>query len=146
MDCFQENPEVKISFLEHTADVGVEILAPDKKTALEAAACALLNLITDTKGVEKKKSVKINLGPFTDDVDLLFEFLNEIIYLVDARKVLFSSVQVIKADSSLEAVLKGEKLDPERHQLYEQIKAATYHEMVFENTGNGWYLKVIFDV
>jgi SHS2 domain-containing protein len=146
MDCFKKNPDVEINFLEHTADVGIEVFAADKKTALEAAACALLNLITDTSKVDQLKSLKIKLGPFTDDGDLLFEFLNEIIYLIDAKGMIFSSVEVESVEPVLVAVIKGEKFDPGKHQLFEQVKAATYHGMVFESTEKRWHLRVIFDV
>lgn len=146
MDCRKKTPEVRVSFIEHTADVGIEAYAPDKKTLLEACACSLLNLITDTETVNPVENFSLKLGPFTDDEDMLFEFLNEIIYLIDAKGVLFCDVEVTGLTDLLEANLKGEKMDPERHVIKEQVKAATYHQLTFRRQEDGWFARVIFDV
>ncbi|MCX7831637.1 MAG: archease [Actinobacteria bacterium] len=146
MDCSKKHKGFTLRFLEHTADVGIEVIAPDKKSALEAAGCALLNLIIDTSSVENKEKFEINLGPFTDDGDMLFEFLNEIIYLADAKSVVFRSVSVVEVSEIIKAYLEGEQFNPSKHIIKEQVKAATYHQLVFEKIDKGWFARVIFDV
>lgn len=146
MDCSKKHKGFTLKFLEHTADVGIEVTAPDKKSALEAVGCALLNIITDTGSVESKEKFEINLGPFTDDGDMLFEFLNEIIYLADARSAVFRCVHVVEVNEIIKAYLEGETFDPSKHIIKEQVKAATYHQLVFERIDKGWFARVIFDV
>lgn len=146
MDCNGPGPEIKITPIEHTADIGFLIKAPTKKQAIEAAVCSLLRLIADPQRVEKSEIVDFELGPFNDDESLIFELLNEVIYRIDAHGMLFSSFEVLELNEKLRCRLYGEEFNPAKHIIKEQVKAATYHQMIFKQDEDGWLLQVIFDV
>ena len=60
---------------------------------------------------------------------------------------LFGKFEIIDMDEeSLAAVVRGERLDPARHQIFTEIKAVTFHEMQLERGQKGWEAQIIFDV
>lgn len=68
-----------------------------------------------------------------DRESLLVNWLNELIYVFDSKKILLSSFKINKiSDTGLEAVVAGEKLDPKKHQGLRPIKAATYNQLRIE--------------
>jgi SHS2 domain-containing protein len=46
----------------------------------------------------------------------------------------------------LEAIARGEKLDPERHHPRVDVKAVTLHHFRLEKTERGWKAWVILDI
>lgn len=145
MDCRNE-ANVKVRFLEHTADVGIEVEAPTLEKALEGSACALFSICADLERIEPSVRLQVKLGPFSDPSEMLFEFLNELIYLGDAKSMVFCRADVRKTEPYLEADIYGERIDFSKHVLKEQVKAATYHQLTLKETEKGWIARVIFDV
>ncbi len=136
----------EIKFLDHTADVGIEVIAEDKKQALELAALGLFKITTEVENLEAKEEIDIEVSPVEDDEQMLFDFLNELIYLMDFQKILFKRVEVIELNGKLRARAFGEIFDPQKHEIKESVKAATFHELFFGKEGNHWKARVIFDV
>ncbi len=80
--------------------------------------------------------------------ELLVEWLNELIYQFEVNELLLKRFNIIHLDSEnkkLEAKVYGEKLDLSRHQIEEQIKACTYHQLQIKKN-QIWTARVIFDV
>jgi SHS2 domain-containing protein len=80
---------------------------------------------------------------------LLLCFINELIFLRDAEGLLLLPRRVeIERDGEfvLEAELTGEPLDPQRHTLASEVKAATAHGLRVARAGEGWEASVTLDV
>lgn len=77
---------------------------------------------------------------------LLVNWLNEVLYYLDAKRVIFTRTEIqIQADQ-LNATCHGETLDLARHPSRVLVKAATYHQLrIFEWNG-GWSAEVYVDV
>ncbi len=74
-------------------------------------------------------------------------FLGELVAWLQGAGICMSDVKVdTVSDTHLEATLRGEKLDPERHQLGQEIKAVTYHKLVVEEREGKWYGQVVLDI
>jgi SHS2 domain-containing protein len=85
----------------------------------------------------------------TDLELLLLRFLNELIFLRDAEGLLLRPTRVeCRADGRIElaAELAGEPLDPARHELACDVKAATAHGLSLAREGEGWQACVTLDV
>jgi SHS2 domain-containing protein len=82
---------------------------------------------------------------------LLFDFLNELIFLKDARGLLLR-VKTISIESgagvfNLKAVVVGERMDASRHALGVDVKAVTLHGLSVKKTDEGvWKATVVLDV
>jgi len=134
------------TFFEHTADMGIRIEAPDLPALFADAARGLFALLTsDSDQVRPLVAERIALSADRSD-DLLHDWLAELLFLFDARHLLLSDFQVQVDESRLEAVVRGEPIDPERHPLGMEIKAITYHGLSVERGPSGWTAEVIVDL
>ncbi len=131
--------------IDHTADIGIVVYGDDIKELFSNAALALFSLVTDVEGV--REDFRRDLRIISRDEDaLLVDWLNELIYLLDAEHIVFRRFDIISlAGACLEAACYGEALDPQRHTTKMGIKAATYH-MLGIAKDDGYKVQVIFDV
>ena len=133
--------------IEHTADVGIELTAPDLSSAFERAAAAMFDMISDLDRVGSgwRREIRVT-GREGDLQNLFIRWLAELLFLHESERVLLSSfgVRSIGRDA-LEAEVAGERIDRERHALKVEIKAPTYHDLTIEDTSAGWRVRVIFD-
>lgn len=137
---------MEFRIIEHTADTGIEVRAPTLNELFEGAACAMMSIITDSSKVHEtaEKEASLDAG---DLGELMFVWLNELIYIINSGAFLFSRFEVEVEDTALRARMWGEEIDPDRHGLMLDIKAATYHELEVRQTADGsWEARVIFDV
>jgi SHS2 domain-containing protein len=133
--------------IEHTADAGFELEAPDLGSAFELSAAAMFDLICDLDSVGS--IVRRTVGASARDGDLealMVRWLSELLYLVAAEGLLLSEFEVREfADGRMRAEVAGEPLDLTRHAIKTDVKAVTYHELAVEQTDGGWRVRVIFD-
>ena len=82
-----------------------------------------------------------------DRESLLVEWLNELIYLFDAEHVLLKNFDVQSlSNTRLKVTCYGEKIDPSRHKLKTEVKAATYHMLRIDKDNKGYKAQIIFDI
>lgn len=86
-----------------------------------------------------------------DDLELLLlRFLNELIFLRDAEGLVLRpsrvSCQAEGSDFALDVELAGEPLDPSRHALASEVKAATAHGLSVRRTPEGWEASATLDI
>jgi SHS2 domain-containing protein len=146
--CIMEMREMKKAFeiIDHTADVGIVAYGADIKELFSNAALALFSLITELESVEKK--LHLNLEVSSEDSDsLLVEWLNELIYLFDAKHILFNRFDIESlTHNQLKATCYGENFDPMKHRIKVGVKAATYHMLKLDKSGDGCKAQIIFDI
>jgi SHS2 domain-containing protein len=112
--------------------------------AFANAAYGLFSLIVEPNKVKEKESWKVTVQA-QDAEDLLFNWINELIYIFEVERLLFKSFDITEfTGQSLEATCWGEKYDPSRHQLKTGVKSATYHMLKVDGEKNR--VQVIFDV
>ena len=132
--------------IDHTADIGIMAYGDDLKQVFANAARGLFSLITelDTVAVKEKRGIKVTAP---DREALLVNWLNELIYLCEAKELLFNRFDIITiTDTQLKATGYGEKINLAKHELKTQVKAATYHMLKIEQHEDGYRAQVIFDV
>lgn len=133
----------KYEVLEHKADLKIRIFGKSKKelflNALLAMNFGLRPEILDGKSVKRKIKAKA-----LDLSALLVDFLSEALYLTQAKKEIYESVNFIKfADLELEVEIFGKKTK----KFGEDIKAVTYHNLkIIKNKNDVWQATVLFDV
>lgn len=132
--------------LEHIADVGFEAFGSSRAEAFANSARALFHLTVDLDSVEPSEAMNIRVEG-SDLHSLLVNWLSELLYLHDAEGWLFRDFTINSlADTSLAAVVRGEKVDPARHQLKLLVKAITYHQLALDQTPAGWRAQVYVDI
>jgi SHS2 domain-containing protein len=139
---------VKTGFevLPHTADIGITSWGKDMAEAFANAARGMFSLIVNVDEIkpeiEKPVSVKA-----PDRESLLVNWLNELNFMTQTEFTLFSDFKIQQiSDTSIKAIALGEKINTNKHRLKREIKAATYHHLLVEETPDGWHVQVIFDI
>lgn len=132
------------------ADVAFEATGKTLRELFESSALAVTNTqVKDLKAIEHKVEKKIEVS--ADNIEmLLFNFLQELIFLKDAELLLFNKfdIDIIPKDRvwQLEAKAYGEKLDMKKHELLVDVKAVSLHNYKVEETKDGWRAEIILDV
>jgi SHS2 domain-containing protein len=135
---------------DHGADVGVRGFGATPDEAFEGAAAALFALLAEDLSavrplVEERIEIEARGLP-----ELLVAFLNELISLSDARRLVFSSFSVsiegLGPARHLSASARGEPFDPERHAFTVMPKGATYTALRVEREGDRWVAQCVVDV
>jgi SHS2 domain-containing protein len=131
------------TILEHEADVGIESYGRDLAELFTNTARALFSLITDlvTVGSTETRSVTIDNGD-----ELLVAFLNELLYLWDTERFIPGKYSLMVEEGKLEAEMTGEILDPDKHNIHREVKAATYHKFSIRQKGDKLEATVYLDI
>ncbi len=133
----------KFEYLEHTADIKFRAYGKDLEEVFSNSALAMTNAMFDSKikeSISKKVSVKGK-----DNERLLFEFLEELLLLLDSEDFILSSVKSIKIkDGSLEAEFIGDKAS--NYNIHIIVKAITYNEMFVKKEKDKYVTQVVVDV
>ncbi len=132
------------------ADVVFEVDSKTLNGLFGYASDALVNtLIKNVKDIKlkNKKSFKVN----GDSLDLLLvEYLNRLIFYKDTEQLIFREAVInVEKDSDswrADCDLRGEKLDPKRHEMSVDVKAATMHMLKLEENKSGWSARVVLDI
>ncbi len=138
-------PEPRWELYAHGADVGIRGRGATRAAALEAVALALTAALTDPGGVRPLDGVQIRCAAADDD-GLLYEWINALVYEMATRRMLFGDFAVSLHDHALTATVRGELLDPARHQPAVEVKGATYTDLRFAPDAAGWSAQCIIDV
>jgi SHS2 domain-containing protein len=133
-----------------TADIAFEATGRDLSELFRDAADATTNVMIDNIGaIQPREARRIELS--NDKLDmLLFDFLQELIFLKDAERLLLRirELQIGQRDEKYfaKATAAGEPLDAERHHQRADVKAVTLHDFSVEPTEGGWKAGVLLDI
>jgi len=136
---------MKFKFLEHTADIKFRAFGKTLEEVFENSALAISNIMYKGK-VKEEKKLKIKVKG-KDLENLLYNFLEEFLFLFDSEIFLFSGVESIKIDEknfTAEAEVSGD--DAKNYKINIGIKAITYNEMFVKKAKDGWEAQVVVDV
>lgn len=134
------------TFLEHTADVKFQAESETLEGVFTESAYALKETICGDINVLELEEKNITLKG-TDMENLLYNFLEEFIVLLDSESFLLAKITELKIDSEnliLTAKLKGDKAG--HYSFTNDVKAITYNDMIVKKTEEGWTAKVVLDV
>lgn len=117
----------KFRLIEHTADIGLAARGRDLAEAFANVAQGLFSIIAGTDAIEERESRVVELQA-ADQEALLFDWINELIYLFEVESLLFKRCEVGELEGpKLRAVCYGERYDQSRHEIKLGVKSATYH-------------------
>ncbi|PYJ20560.1 MAG: archease [Verrucomicrobia bacterium] len=133
-----------------TADIAFEATGRDLAELFSDAADATMNVMIDNlDAIEPLETRHIELS--NDKIDmLLFDFLQELIYVKDAERLLLRArdARIEERDKKyfLKAEAAGEPLDAARHHQRADVKAVTLHDFSVEKDDGGWKARVLLDI
>ncbi len=138
--------EAGYAFFAVPADQGIRVWGPDLPEVYRQAALGLASLMVDPTTVGPGREIPVAVE--ADDPEaLLVAWLNELLYLCDAKGLVFSDCAIQSlTETTLSAVVCAEEFDPSRHVAIGQVKAVTYHLLRIAQSERGWGASVVVDV
>lgn len=136
-------------FLDHTADIGIEVIAPDLKQAFIEAIFGLLELIFNKsfKEFDIKNGFEI-LEIESNDLESLFvDTLNEILFLIDSRKIIPLKPEIIvMSNNTLKLKYNPMNFDYSKFPVQLYVKAVTYNQLEINQSNELTTIKFYLDI
>ena len=131
---------------DHRADIGVRGTGDSMAEAFANAALALTAVVTDPALVAPRAAVRVRCEA-PDPELLLVDWLNALVFEMARRRMLFREFAVAIDGPRLRAVLKGDKINVERHRPAVEVKGATYSQLRVARDPDGrWTAQCVVDV
>jgi SHS2 domain-containing protein len=131
---------------EHTADIGIRARAGTLEELFVDAARGLFSImVANPETIRPLQEITVSIAGEQHD-DLLFDWLAELLYTFDTKRMVFREFEVKCTGVGVTAVIRGEPIDRARHELDMEVKAITYHGLKCEPDGDGWLAEVIVDL
>lgn len=138
-------------YLEHTADAKFRAFGATLSECFENSARAMVNVVCELEKIEAKEETEINAEAESAE-DLLHKFLENLLFEIETREMLYSEFRVeIGNDRTkwfLKCIARGEAIDLEKHPIKSEIKAVTWHEFFLkkDEDTNKWVAQAIVDI
>ena len=136
---------MKYKFFDHTADAKFRAYGKTIEEKFANAGVAMTAIMFNPKEIKNDIQKEINTSG-KDMKQLLYNFLEELLFLMDTEKFILKSAEKLKITQnkkgfSLSGVLKGSRWK-ESYEQQGQVKAATYAEMEITDE----YVQVVVDI
>jgi SHS2 domain-containing protein len=144
-------------FLEDVAlaDAAFEASGGSPAELFVAAARAVIETMVNPDTVSARVTHDVALEA-PDIETLLFDFLSHIVFLKDAKELVFRDVTAAVDQTRpengqpgawrLQGTLTGEPIDQRRHELRADVKAVTKHLYQVRQEGGRWFARVVLDI
>jgi SHS2 domain-containing protein len=136
----------KYRFLEHTADLAVEIFGSSPEALLVHGGEALFAALgrCESPRCTVERSIEIEAEGLEA---LLHDWLAELNFLHQTQGEVYHRFKIPRLEANrLEGIAYGEAIDPERHAIDLEIKAVTWHRLEVRREGRLWRAHVILDI
>jgi SHS2 domain-containing protein len=132
------------------ADIAFRISGNDLDELFFSGAQALLSIMVDNpESISPKIERNLELNNSAIDM-LLYNFLNELIFIKDAESLILlpKTISIINSENVylLKSIFNGEYIDNSKHELNVDVKAVTMHNLSANKIQNGWEAVFVLDL
>lgn len=130
-------------FLEHTADIKFRAYGKTLNEAFENSVLAFAEFVGKGNKIKSRKGKVIRVSG-NDKQSLFYNFLEELIFLLDSERFVVVKGSVNIMGNNLKAELFGD--DVKNYSGLDHVKASTYSEMEIREVDGGWVVQAVLDV
>ena len=135
-----------LDYIDHTGDAGILLRADNLRQLFERAAWGMFSVLTNVAEIRLVEETRIQVEA-NDLPALMLAWLSELNYRHVTEHRLFGKFEVsVISDQIVFAEVSGETINPDRHTIFTEIKAVTFHGLRLEKSDNGWEAQIIFDL
>ena len=132
--------------LDHTADLRFRVYGADERELFVNAAFAIADKMVALDAVRPAREITVEASG-ADIEETLVNFLAELLYGFDTEKFIAKEVEVRElSPSRVSALVRGEALDPSRHEFKHHIKAVTFYDVHVTRGAEGFEVTITCDV
>lgn len=136
----------KYHILNHSSDLAIKVSGKTQSELLANSAFALFDLMADLDKVQVIDQLPLEVEGVDPD-DLIVNWMRELLYLFQGSGYLLKEFQIREArENYVRAEVKGEKFDPDRHDIRREIRSVFPHQARMEKTGDQWTARVVFEL
>ena len=137
----------KYRITKHQSELAVKVVGDSQADLFTNSAYTLFDvMVADLDKVDCKDHIPLEIEG-TDRDDLMVNWMRELLYLYQGSGYLLKDFQIREVkDTIVKAEVAGEKIDPDRHEIKQEIAAIAFHKSRMDKTGNQWTAQVIFEV
>jgi len=137
-------------YIDHEADIGIRGIGHDLAEAFAEGARAMFGIMADLEAIAPVEQVTVQCEA-PDPEALFVELLNELLFQREMRGLLFKACEVKALRQGprgwhLEASAWGETLNPDRHEILTEVKAATYSGLKIYREDDQYVVQCVVDV
>jgi SHS2 domain-containing protein len=134
----------RYEIIDHTADTGIETGGDTLAEAIGNAAFGMFDLMYDLSSISAETSVTFDVAAASPP-ELLVDVLSELLLRSETDDLVFTEFRV--SERGMRATVTAAGASIQGLELRgPPIKAVTYHDLRCEPTGDGWKIRLIFDV
>ncbi len=139
---------MRYKYLDHTADLKIRAYGRTLEQAFINTAIAGFDFLTDTSKMKKRFEKKIMISANRLE-SLLYDYLEELLYLLDTEGIIFCEIKdmKIKKDNdkySLQCTALGDNY--KNYDVKGNIKSVTYSEMSVKKEKDKVVIEVVLDI
>jgi SHS2 domain-containing protein len=139
---------VPFRVIDHPSDTGFEVTGSSLTELFTNAALVLSQLIwnleTNRDGERLEEEINVTAG---DPGELMVNFLQEILYLSDAKGMVCTGVRLTAiSESALTATVWGHRYEAGMDEELLGVKAVTYHQLFVGPENGRWRARVLLDI
>ena len=135
---------MKYEFLDHTADAKIRAYGKTMEEAFCNIAYALTEIIMGKQKIKAAQEKKITVEG-NDLNSLLYEFIDNILYLLDADQFVIGKIDQLQIQGTkLSAIVHGDTAS--KYKSESHVKAATYAEMRIDEKPGKVMIQTVVDL
>jgi SHS2 domain-containing protein len=137
----------KYRITKHQSELAVRVVGESQADLFANSALTLFDvMVADLEKVECKESIPLEVEG-SDRDDLMVNWVRELLYLYQGSGYLLREFLIREVkDTVVKADVRGEKIDPDRHEIQQEIAAVASHKSRMQKTGNQWTAHLIFEI
>jgi len=130
----------------HQNELAVRIVGNSQADLFANSGFALYDVMADIDKIEAAERLSLEVEG-SDRDDLMVNWIRELLYLYQGSGYLLKEFKINEVkDTLVKAEVAGEKIDPDRHEIKQEIAAVAFHKSRMQKTGNQWIAQVIFEI
>src|SRR4026207_2153047 len=137
----------KYRLTKRQSELAVRATGDSQADLFAHSALALFDVIVaDVDKIESKERLPLEVEG-SDRDDLMVNWVRELLYLYQGSGYLLKEFVIHEVkDTVVKADVAGEKIDPDRHEIQQEIAAVAFHKSRMQKTGNQWTAHLIFEI
>lgn len=139
----------KYEYIDHTADLGIEIVADTIEEIYSAALFVMFDNLVELERIDARKKFRIRIRGKSFE-EILFNLLKKLLEDFYIKGVICKELKILQLKNNLlKAEIYGDIISgddfPDNIFKYE-IKAITYHNLEIKKIDNKYTVTIIFDI
>jgi SHS2 domain-containing protein len=132
--------------LEHVGDIRIKVFGDTIKDLFINAGFALFDIMIAGEKAKNEFAETIEVSGI-DREELIVNWLTELNYLFLTESKIFNTFEIERfTETEITAIVLGEKLNPHFHEIKNEIKAVTFHDVEIVQKKKKWETKIVFDI